>query len=488
MTRSLFDHLVFRARLRPNALAVFGPAGPVSYQALVRDVDALATQLLELGLSRDDMVGILMATSYLHVLLILALDRLSIPSMSLAAPEPTSGLAAACRQFQLTALIAAAATPAEPPCRWIQMADQHRPRLGASDAARLAAIDGPPDALVRVLWSSGTSGGTKGGPIIRSIQRHWFANRQLLHGLGTHTRYFVALPLSSPSYIFSFATLAAGGAVVLPSPGIDLISLANALGVTMTNLPPALLGELVDLAGRLQQRLETIECIDISGAHLPSKLAQEARASLTANLRLNYGATETAQVAAADAAVCIADPAAVGYPLPWARIEIVDAADRPLRVGTEGMVRTQTKQMLAGYYKNPELTRRNFRDGWFYPGDIGMITAAGLLRITGRIEDVIVRDGVGVSPLPVEDAIRTLPGVRDVAVFGLGQPGGAQEICAALVLDRGADAAAIQASAAARLGNQAPTRMFQVEQLPRNPNGKVLRRELIDWVQRGAPR
>jgi acyl-CoA synthetase (AMP-forming)/AMP-acid ligase II len=487
MTRSLFEHLVFRARLRPHALAVFGAAGPVSYQALVRDVDALATELLARNLGREDMVGILMATSYLHLLLILALDRLSIPSMSLAQAEPMPALAAAARDFHLTVLISAAVAPAEPPCRWIQMADQHRPRLAPADAARLAALDSPPDALLRVQWSSGTTGGLKGGPTIRTQQGAWSADRQMLHGLGLHTRYFVALPFSSPSYHFMCATLAAGGAIILPGPAADFISYANALGVTLANLPPVLLAEAVDLARRMHQRLETIECIDISGAHLPSKVAEEARAVLTPNLRLNYGATETAQVAAADAAVCIADPAAVGYPLPWARVEIVDAADRPLPAGSEGMVRTRTMHMIPGYYKNPELTRRNFRDGWFYPGDLGSIGADGLLRITGRVEDVILRDGATISPLPIEDAIRGLPGVRDVAVFAL-RAGAAQEICAALVLEPAADAAAIQAGAAVRLGDQAPARMFQVEQLPRNPNGKVLRRELIDWVMRGDRR
>src|SRR5262249_7330704 len=129
MGASLFDHIVFRARTRPNALAAFGPGGPISYRALVRDVEGLATELLERGLTRQDMVGILMGTSYLHLLLILALDRLGIPSMSMAQAEPTPALPAACRQFQLTAVIAAAAAPAELPCQWLAMSDQHRPKL-----------------------------------------------------------------------------------------------------------------------------------------------------------------------------------------------------------------------------------------------------------------------------------------------------------------------------------------------------------------------
>ncbi|MBV8167037.1 MAG: AMP-binding protein, partial [Alphaproteobacteria bacterium] len=232
------------------------------------------------------------------------------------------------------------------------------------------------------------------------------------------------------------------------------------------------------------RRLETIEALDVIGAHLPSQLADRLRRDVTPHLRINYGASETAQVTAGDAALCITDPSAAGYCLPWADVMVVDDQDRPLPRGRDGVVRTRTAQMVSGYYRDEAATRRNFRDGWFYPGDVGMVTSDGLLRVLGRVEDRIVRDGVTISPLSIEEAIRGLPGVRDVAVFPLREGDGASEICAALVLDAAASAEAIQAGAAARLGARAPARMFRVEALPRNPNGKVLRTQLVDWAQR----
>jgi acyl-coenzyme A synthetase/AMP-(fatty) acid ligase len=80
-----------------------------------------------------------------------------------------------------------------------------------------------------------------------------------------------------------------------------------------------------------------------------------------------------------------------------------------------------------------------------------------------------------------------LPGVRDVAVFAL-TASGAEQVCAALVLDAGADVARIRTEAAARLGDQAPARLFVIDKLPRNANGKLMRRELVAMAERSVQR
>jgi acyl-CoA synthetase (AMP-forming)/AMP-acid ligase II len=487
MSDALWDHILFQARLRPNALAVWGPAGPVTYQALVRDVDALATELIERKLTRDDMVGLHLGFTYLHHLLVLALDRLSIPAMSFATAAHAPSAPVVLPQFGLTAIVSDAAAPAAPPgCRWIVMAEQHRPTFGTPDTARLARLDRPPDALVCVGWSSGTTGGVKGAPITRALQGRRLAVRRLLHGLGRRTRYFTGMPISAAfGYHLPLAVLSAGGAVILPAPASDFVSLANALKVTLTGGPPSMLAELVG-GGAAPRRLDTLEGFEVLGTHLPAALAREVRLKLTANLRLGYGATEADRVATADAAVCLDDPSAVGYPIPWVEVEIVDAGDRALPAGREGILRLRSPQTIAGYFRDEAATRRNFRDGWFYPGDIAQIDARGLLRVTGRIEETILRDGVATSPQPIEDAIRTVPGVRDVAVFPLASAGAASELGVALVVAPGADGDAIRTAVAARLGPHGPARLFMIDRLPRNQNGKVNRRELGELAQRAV--
>ena len=471
--RPVADHVRLAARQRPGALAVLDPAGPIAYRMLVDDVDALATELLEQGLTRADMVGLHLGFSYLHLLMILALDRLSIPSMAF----PTVGSDPPPPRIEpyhdVTVLISGTVVPADPPCRWITVADHRRPKLGTADAARLATLDSPPDSLLRIMWSSGTTGGPKGTPMTRAVLARRLILRRLLHGVGPHTRAFAGMSLATPpGYLMPLATLASGGAVILPHPTTDFINLANLVGVTTTSGQPTMLATLIG-----KGRLETMACFEVAGANLPAKLALEARRTLTPNLWIDYGTSETGRIAGADAA--IADNNVAGYVIPWITAEIVDAADRPLPPGQEGRLRVRGAQIITGYYKNEAATRRNFRDGWFYPGDVGILTAERLLRITGRVEDLIVHDGISLSPGPLEDAMRELAGVRDVAVFPVLRADHAPEIGAAFVLEPGVDAQAVRAAAAARLGSRAPSRIILVDRLPRNENGKVLRRDLV---------
>jgi len=486
MTPSLFDHIRFQARLRPNALAVYGPAGPVAYHGLVRDTDALATELLERNLSQRDMVGIQLGSTYLNLVLVLALDRLGIPAMSFAPGDALPPPSAVRQQLGVTAIVSAQAAPAEPPCRWIAMAEQHRPRFGAIDAARLAGIDNPADSLVYVGWSSGTTGGAKGVPISRSVQASRLGARRLARSLGPRTRLYTGVPFSSaPGYIMPLAVLSAGGAIILPNPETDFVTLANALGVTMMNGTPSMLADLVGKPGDAPRRLDSMEMLVVSGTQLSGQLAHEARFALTPHIWVAYGSTETDGAAEANAAVAHDDPSAVGVLLPWVDAQIVDEADRPLPAGQEGRLRLRSAQTVAGYHGNAEATRRNFRDGWFYPGDIAAVTAHRLLRVIGRVEDVITRDGVTISPLPIEAAIGGLPQVRDVAAFPMQGAGGTREIWAAVVLEPGSDSKAVAAAVASRLGNRKVACLFLVDRVPRNANGKVLRRTLVAWAERG---
>jgi acyl-CoA synthetase (AMP-forming)/AMP-acid ligase II len=465
-------------------LSVFGPTGTVTYEALVDDVEGLATELLEREIGRQDVIGIQLGFSYLHLLVILALDRLSVPSLSFATREAVPPGPALRAQFDVTAMISADSAPADAGCRWIEMAERQRPTFDRPDSARLARIDSRADALLRLCWSSGTTGTIKGSPMTRAVQAHRLTNRRLIRSMGPATRYFTGMPLSSATgYAMALAVLSAGGTVILPGLTDDFVTLANTLGVTLTSGAPGMLLDLLGRQGSAVRRLETMECFEVLGEHLPAKLAQDARLFLTPNLSLVYGSTEADRVAIAEATIGIADPSAVGFITSLIEAEIVDAADRAVVVGQEGQLRVRGDQVVACYYKNDAATRQHFRDGWFYPGDIGAIAGDGLLRITGRVEDVIVRDAVTIARQPIEAAIGALPQVREAAVFPMPGVGGAQEIWAAVVLEPGTDPRAV--ADAVRLGDRTPTRLLVVDRLPRNASGKIVRRTLIEWATRG---
>ena len=131
---------------------------------------------------------------------------------------------------------------------------------------------------------------------------------------------------------------------------------------------------------------------------------------------------------------------------------------------------------MAGYYRDRAATAATIRDGWLHTGDLGRRDEAGYFFITGRAKDLIITGGENVSPVEVEDVLRTHPDVADVAVIGTPHPKWGEQVTAVVVARTGAalDPAVLSAYAAARLaGFKKPRRIELVDALPRNAANKV---------------
>jgi acyl-CoA synthetase (AMP-forming)/AMP-acid ligase II len=162
---------------------------------------------------------------------------------------------------------------------------------------------------------------------------------------------------------------------------------------------------------------------------------------------------------------------------PGVAIEIVDAEDRPLPVGQEGIVRLRNGVLAGGYVDAPDLTARVFRDGWFYPGDLGRWTEAGDFEVTGRINDQYNLGGVKVNAAVLDHMIQNVPGVLDAVTFVMPGPDGEERLTAFYVLEPGAlahDVLSEARLAAMRVGGQSavPKRFLPIDRIPRTQTGK----------------
>jgi long-chain acyl-CoA synthetase len=175
-----------------------------------------------------------------------------------------------------------------------------------------------------------------------------------------------------------------------------------------------------------------------------------------------------------------------GRPYPWVEVRIVDPAtgdDRPL--GEVGELWTRSHQNMAGYWQNPEATAAAVTpDGWFRTGDAGYADADGFLYIHDRVKDMIVSGGENVYPAEVENVLMEHEGVADVAVIGVPDPKWGEAVKAIVVPAAGIEAgeafgSELVAFARERLaGYKLPKSVDYAEVLPRNPSGKLLKREL----------
>ncbi len=180
-----------------------------------------------------------------------------------------------------------------------------------------------------------------------------------------------------------------------------------------------------------------------------------------------------------------------GRAIPGTEVRIVDEEDRPLPAGEIGEVVARGPQLMRGYWNLPEATAEALRGGWMHTGDAGCLDEDGYLYIQDRVKDMIVSGGENVYPREVEDALFEHPAVADAAVIGVPHEQWGESVKAVVVLRPDAQATAdeIMEFCRGRLaGYKRPGSVDFLPELPRNPSGKVLKRELREPYWKGHGR
>ncbi len=172
----------------------------------------------------------------------------------------------------------------------------------------------------------------------------------------------------------------------------------------------------------------------------------------------------------------------VGKPLPGVSLRITAEDGQPCKPGEIGLIEVRGPGIFKGYWEMPEKTREEFTaDGWFRTGDVGLFDADGYLCISGRAKDLIISGGYNVYPREIEMALDAMPGVAESAVIGVPHPDFCEAVAAVIVPRKGAqlDPSAIIAELKKNLANfKVPKQVYLVDDLPRNAMGKVQKAQL----------
>jgi long-chain acyl-CoA synthetase len=171
-----------------------------------------------------------------------------------------------------------------------------------------------------------------------------------------------------------------------------------------------------------------------------------------------------------------------GKPYPWVELRVADADGNPVAQGEIGEIWIKGVQVMVGYWNNPAETKRAITpDGWFRSGDAGYLDADGYLFLHDRVKDMIVSGGENVYPAEVENAVMGCPGVADVAVIGVPDEKWGEAVKAIVVKQADSDVTEEQVIAWAReriAGFKVPKSVDFADELPRNPSGKILKKDL----------
>ncbi|MBQ1541293.1 MAG: malonyl-CoA synthase [Caulobacteraceae bacterium] len=358
-------------------------------------------------------------------------------------------------------------------------------RAATASAAFADVARGPGD-LAAILYTSGTTGRSKGAML---TQRNLASNAVALRDAWRFTADDVllhALPIFHTHGLFvaSNVVLAAGATMIfLPRLDPDQVFRFLPQATAMMGVPTFYTRLLQD--PRLNREATAHVRLFVSGSAPLLADTHRQWSERTGHAVLErYGMTET-NINTSNPYDGDRVPGLVGPPLPGIELRVTDPeTGRPLAAGEIGMIEVRGPNVFPGYWRMPDKTAAEFRaDGFFITGDLGTIDARGYVQIVGRGKDLVISGGYNVYPKEIETELDALPGVVESAVIGVPHPDFGEGVTAVLTVRPGAEVseADVLASLKQRLANyKLPKRVLVVDELPRNAMGKVQKNLLRD--------
>jgi acyl-coenzyme A synthetase/AMP-(fatty) acid ligase len=470
-----------RAHRSPDAPLLVGWGRPVSYRWMNTLVWRCAQRLHDHGVRAGHVVAVTVINPLTCALTLLAVARLGAANLPLppsCGPEERRELAARTGARLLVTDRAGAFAAGIPELVF------DLPRILAEDTPVDRSILDPRPAAP---WQINRGSGSTGLPKLIPVTHAQAQGRAMLQNacLDTTPESCVA---SMAGFDFNMgrqallrAVVAGARCAVLAIPGEDPLTLAVQVGATDLWLSVfhaeriLELGRSADLAA-----IRTLRVAALAGSTVSTQLRRRLREVIGDRVWVLYGTNEASVLTFSRPPEVFETEGTVGRPPPGIVIEIVDENDVPLPTGSVGQVRVTNPLACSSYLDDDAATLRSFRDGRFYPGDLGRLTESGELIYYGRADHMMIFNGINIYPEEIERALRGHPAVADVAAVPWSSVVHQDIPVAAVALrpESTASAEELRAFARTRLGVHGPARVVLLDAIPRNEQGKLVRAEL----------
>jgi len=475
-------HLYFQAGLNADSVATRRLGGALTYGQLLTLVRGIACKLRARGIKPGQVVVTCLKSQYTDWIFNLAVMHEAAVTCS------NHGFMAFPAELEPDFVVTERLLPDHSMDGQIVIDDAWLQDLPAVPEDFSPESYGSEDGLFRLVLTSGTTGQSKiVGLTVGEMYARYSGNPS---ASGPTQREFCFLALSTlVGFKEAFSHLMWGATFFHAASYQEVVKLVEAYRIECLCGSPIQLAGLLAEMERTMTRLPSLKVVWYGGGEASPRLVEKMRRDLCPSVICRYGSTEVGGVAM----FCVHDPAVqkgmVGYIVPEATIQIVDANHMTMGIGEEGAIRIKSRGMATGYYKNPSETRRSFLDGWFYPGDRGRTLKSGALILSGRVSELINRGGIKIDPMDIDSCVQDYPGVKDAAAFSFENLLGLEDVCVAVVVEDGCDINELQKHAARMLGaDKCPSVFLRVSDLPRNPMGKPMRKQLRDQLGEGLRR
>jgi acyl-coenzyme A synthetase/AMP-(fatty) acid ligase len=473
---NIAESVELQAARTPAAIALIALDRVWTYRELIVAVHAIARRLLDNGVQAGQMVGVSMMQTPMHLMTLLAIARVGAISVPVHVAIPPSRRLAVVRRYGVRAIVSGRAEFRLDGVPFIDLSTVHLAAAGP-----MLPVDGRgPDAPFRIVFSSGTTGEPKGVMYSHRYMLERTRSTMQTCMVNSDSR-FLPMDLNfTVGFIYAIGMLLKGGAVVLGRTGApdEMLHQVRAHAVTHWLLSPAIAEQVARLLADDHIHFPTLTHLRIVGGKPSRRLLDVLFARFTPDVFEHYGSTEAGVIAVATPDLLRRSPESAGRIVASVTAQVVDEDDQPVPAGRTGRLRLKTPQMVGGYYGNPEITARRFRDGWYYTGDLARIDIDGLMYLAGREDDVINIGGGKFDVRDVEQVLESHPMVREAAAFALPLPDGGAALAAVAAASGQLSVDSLHVWARERLGPQCPVRLFVVNDLPRTTTGKKQRERI----------
>ncbi|MGA8745057.1 MAG: long-chain fatty acid--CoA ligase [Solirubrobacterales bacterium] len=337
-----------------------------------------------------------------------------------------------------------------------------------------------------ILYTSGTTGKPKGAELTHfNLFRNAEVSSRTTCAITAGDVVLGALPLfhSFGQTVSMNASLMVGACLTLVpkfDPGEALATMQRD-GVTHFYGVPTMYGALLHHPDRESFDTSRLRSCITGGASMPVEVLRGFEAAFGCVVLEGYGLSETSPVSCSNHPDRERKPGSIGTPIEGVEMQVVDEDDNPVPQGEVGEIVIRGHNIMKGYWQRPDASAEAMRGGWFHSGDMARVDEDGYFYIVDRKKDLIIRGGYNVYPREVEEVLYEHPKIREAAVVGVPHDDWGEEIGAAVVLHEGEEMAAEEVSAYVRdriAAYKYPRVVWFLDELPKGPTGKILKREI----------
>jgi long-chain acyl-CoA synthetase len=357
--------------------------------------------------------------------------------------------------------------------------------VGAAEPVRALAERDAEDTAV-ILYTSGTTGQPKGAELTHSNLHRNCTVSGALFDISEDDVALGALPLfHSFGQTCAMNACVAKGAMLTMLPRFDpreALEIVQSDGVTIFMGVPTMYNAILHTEDRKRHDTSSLRVCVSGGSAMPEELMRQFEDAFDCIILEGYGLSESSPVASFNHADRERKPGSIGTPIEGVEMTVVDDDGADVPQGEIGEIVIRGHNVMKGYWERPDATEEAITDdGWFHTGDMARIDEDGYFFIVDRKKELIIRGGYNVYPREIEEVLYEHPAIQEAAVLGVPDDKLGEEVGAAVVLRKGEslDAGELKAFVKEQVASyKYPRRVWFVEELPKGPTGKVLKREI----------